>query len=745
MRVTKLTFTVTVSAILLVSAGIFIYVQAARRTLLKNTSNTVQQECFEKASVFDQTFRYAQSSIKLVATSLTDDASPVDMNSCDVLNHYKDYTPFGTIDFVDKDGINHVNAIPGITQMVAKKAPYYTEGISGKSGVFIDYEPKVGKHPIVVFYTPYVHNNQISGVLNGAIISNKSIKPMLQKTAYGHPVVFVLLDKDMNVISSASEDIPEGICFKRYADNAFISEIINHIDEKDETAFTFKEEGKTGICCVSHIESVDWNLVAIVLPKALTESVKELTARNYYLIGFVVFILLVYLCIRFYLHDKILKQHEHEKYMETLIESQSTQISMLSSFSGIYYSAHLIDMKSDTMVEINSAPELRKIIDTSRSVCEQLQGGMRFVATPEYVDEMVAFTNLDTVGKRLKEKKIISTEFLSNMHGWARASFIPVERDDENIPFKVLFVTQIIDDEKRHEQNLINSAYNDELTGLYNRRAYENDLNAFRNSVLDTNFVYVSFDVNGLKNVNDNLGHEAGDELIRGAADCLVKCFGSYGKVYRTGGDEFQAIINVSKDVLDDVKVIFEKTVDSWAGRLVPELKISAGYVLFAENTSLSISEMTKLADQRMYKDKSRFYTAKGVDRRGQQAAFAVLCQSYTKILKVDLEKDQYTILQMDESEKDSLKGFSEQLSVWLHNFAMSGQVHQDDVEEYLRKTDIGYIKSFFNNGNRNLSLQYRRKIGGEFHNVMMELCPAKEYSLENQTIYLFVKNVDKA
>lgn len=744
MRVNKVSLSVTVLATLLISAGIFLYVHRSKNTLIKNAQLTVQQVTESKAQQFDHYFRYAENNIKLVSYLLIHEKIIDNLESYDFLANYADQTPFTYIDFIDKTGMNHLNSRKGLEPLNLKGYESYREGIQGRSGITVEQNPRVAKSPLMFFYTPVIHDDEIHGVLSGAVDINKDLYPMLENSDESHPVIYVLCDENLDVVASTSEDIPAGICFKRYADNELVSNIIAHAEENDSKAFKFVENDKTGICCVSGIESAGWTVIAIVLPKYLKETLKIYTTRNYYLITFIVFILLVYLCIRFYLHDKLIKQQEHEKYMETLIENQSTQISMLSSFSGIYYSAHLIDLRSDTMVEINSVPELRKLIDSKLPVIDQIQNGMRFAVTPEYLDEMLAFTNLDTVSKRLKDKKIISREFLSTMHGWARASFIPVEKDDENVPYKILYVTQIIDDEKRHEQTLIASAYNDELTGLYNRRAYEKDLNEFRNSTLDADFVYISFDVNGLKTVNDTLGHEAGDELIRGAADCLNKCFGSYGKVYRTGGDEFQAIITVSKDVLDDLKAIFEAEVDSWSGRLVPELRISAGYVVFADNTALSVSEVTKLADQRMYKDKSSYYTAKGVDRRGQQAAFEVLCQSYTKILKVDLEKDKYSILQMDEKEKNSLKGFSEQLSVWLHNFAMSGQVHPDDVEEYLRKTDMGYIKSYFNNGNKELSLHYRRKIGDNFHTVMMELCPAREYSSENQTVYLYVKNIDK-
>lgn len=744
MRISKLIFFVTVFTLIVIACGVFFYVYESRKTIINNASYTIQHEAIEKAGQFNNSFRFAESSIKLVSLSLSDNQTPENLTSYNIFEDYADVSPFDQIHYIDEDGLNHLNSYEQLSPLSYKTSDVFIKGINGESGISADYKQPFSNQPVITFYAPYYYNGQVKGVLNGIINIEQYVLPLLKRNAYGHPVDYVLCDKELNVVAATSVDIPTGICFRRYADNAFVKDIVKHTEEKNSTSFKYVEDGKTGICCVCDIDSVDWTLIAIVLPSSLKNSLRAFTSKSYYLIAFVVFILLVYLCVRFYLHDKVIKQDEHEKYMETLIDHQSTQISMLSSFSGIYYSAHFIDLPSDTIAEINSAPELRKMQDPKLSVIEQIQNAMKLIASPEYVDEMTAFTNLDTVAKRLKDKRIISTEFLAVRYGWVRASFITVEKDEDNVPFKVLFVTQIIDDEKRREETLISSAYNDELTGLYNRRAYENDLNVFRNSVLSTDFVYISFDVNGLKNVNDTLGHEAGDELIRGAADCLNKCFGSYGKIYRTGGDEFQAIINVSKNVLDDLKVIFENTVDSWAGRLVAELRISAGYVVFADDVSLSISDITKLADQRMYKDKSKFYISRGVDRRGQQAAFEVLCQSYTKILKVDLEKDQYSILQMNEIEKDSLKGFSEQLSVWLHNFAMSGQVHPDDVEEYLRKTDIGYIKSYFNNGNKDFRFQYRRKINDEFRVVMMELCPAKEYSLENQTIYLYVKNIDK-
>jgi diguanylate cyclase (GGDEF)-like protein/putative nucleotidyltransferase with HDIG domain len=85
----------------------------------------------------------------------------------------------------------------------------------------------------------------------------------------------------------------------------------------------------------------------------------------------------------------------------------------------------------------------------------------------------------------------------------------------------------------------------DALTGLANRRAFEDDLAKLIEDRNKTGrpFSLLAFDLDGLKQINDAVGHAAGDSYIRGVADCLRDGVGSSGTVYRTGGDEFAAIL----------------------------------------------------------------------------------------------------------------------------------------------------------------------------------------------------------
>ena len=80
-------------------------------------------------------------------------------------------------------------------------------------------------------------------------------------------------------------------------------------------------------------------------------------------------------------------------------------------------------------------------------------------------------------------------------------------------------------------------AYTDGMTGMGNRRAFEEDTQKSAHTAKTLGYIMV--DVNGLKQVNDTLGHPQGDALIVAVAQCIQRAVDGYGKGYRIGGDEF--------------------------------------------------------------------------------------------------------------------------------------------------------------------------------------------------------------
>ena len=155
----------------------------------------------------------------------------------------------------------------------------------------------------------------------------------------------------------------------------------------------------------------------------------------------------------------------------------------------------------------------------------------------------------------------------------------------------------------------------DALTGLLSRYAYNNALDIYTTDMPES-LVAFSIDINGLKRVNDTLGHEAGDELICGAAACIKNVFDEVGSCYRTGGDEFIVLASMSKK--EAVKCVqdIEKLTKNWTGSLVDSLALSVGYAVLEEHKDCNCSELIQVADKQMYMAKDEYYRTTKIDRR---------------------------------------------------------------------------------------------------------------------------------
>lgn len=168
-----------------------------------------------------------------------------------------------------------------------------------------------------------------------------------------------------------------------------------------------------------------------------------------------------------------------------------------------------------------------------------------------------------------------------------------------------------------HTDDALKRAKTDVLTGLLNRRGYHDSMLVRSGGPLKDEFVYVSMDLNGLKQANDTFGHEAGDKLIKAAALCMKSCFADYGELFRVGGDEFVAMIEADDRQLETIKLELEKMMKDYEIHpIVKGLSISCGYVQYKEFPDKQLAELAKIADMRMYEAKQAYYKTTGVDRR---------------------------------------------------------------------------------------------------------------------------------
>lgn len=159
---------------------------------------------------------------------------------------------------------------------------------------------------------------------------------------------------------------------------------------------------------------------------------------------------------------------------------------------------------------------------------------------------------------------------------------------------------------EKEKTKLKNLSYVDSLTYAQNRNHFNEYLEQNRNKELHSLGV-IYLDLNGLKEINDKMGHIAGDTLIITASYALQEIF--LDNSYRVGGDEF---VVIEQDVSE---LLF---FDQYAKLLkrMKELEISVATGCVWKETCPNLSETLQEADQKMYEDKKRYYSLAENDRR---------------------------------------------------------------------------------------------------------------------------------
>lgn len=165
-----------------------------------------------------------------------------------------------------------------------------------------------------------------------------------------------------------------------------------------------------------------------------------------------------------------------------------------------------------------------------------------------------------------------------------------------------------ITDKKSYQKRIEQQAYTDFLTGLYNRMCCERDLTWHIEEAKKKNALgcILYLDLDDFKHINDGLGHQYGDELLKSISHSLQRIDGIRNTCYRMGGDEFVVIIPPKfydnyERIVEDIRLIFNKP---WYLKDADYYcTMSMGVVTFPESGE-SVTELIKKADIAMYEAK---------------------------------------------------------------------------------------------------------------------------------------------
>ncbi|MEG6522282.1 sensor domain-containing diguanylate cyclase/phosphohydrolase [Desulfotomaculum sp. 1211_IL3151] len=204
------------------------------------------------------------------------------------------------------------------------------------------------------------------------------------------------------------------------------------------------------------------------------------------------------------------------------------------------------------------------------------------------------------------KRQVHTEEWLKNANGEHRLISIvktPKLTANNEVEY-VICCGQDITERKRDELQLKYLSLHDQLTGLYNRNFFEEEMKRLQGG-RDYPITVMICDVDGLKIINDTMGHEQGDKMLKICAKLLSQALRQSDVISRTGGDEFTALLAKADQTIGEriAKRIKQQVEQYNKTHQDLPLSISIG-VATATNQKKSLKEALKTADELMYQEK---------------------------------------------------------------------------------------------------------------------------------------------
>jgi len=217
----------------------------------------------------------------------------------------------------------------------------------------------------------------------------------------------------------------------------------------------------------------------------------------------------------------------------------------------------------------------------------------------EVMPAKIAKIGYEKIQRALETGELQSFEYELELHGKQAMFELRIVKSQFN---EVIAISRNITEQHMYQERIEYLSYHDQLTGLYNRRFFEEELNRLdvgRNLPL----CIIMADVNGLKLINDSFGHKIGDQLLVKVAEVLKQTCRADEIISRIGGDEFVILLprmkpDQAEDLIKRIKIVSDKeTIAS------VNLSISFGWEAKWKQEE-DIQEIFNKAENSMYKKK---------------------------------------------------------------------------------------------------------------------------------------------
>lgn len=488
----------------------------------------------------------------------------------------------------------------------------------------------------VNYYVPIQQNNSVVAYLVG-VIQCDTLDEQFYTQIYSGKTQNLIIDTTDGQVVMKNQDILDYDTFSTNGCKLLSpkKDVIKQIHALKSGVVKFEKDGIKKYLCYKPIEVFNWELIVIVDEAVAFAS--ALTLKKNYMLMVVCEVVILLLYCGFYI-AKVRrisnKSNEFEKDLnvsQTLIQcvrklsnstNQKEAIEDILKTICEFYQAercYLLDLdfenkQTNTIYEYGNRNDDVHIDNMVRLCLENMDLVQRFFENQKsyYIEDVTQeIPSTSPIYSSFISQKIHSIILVPFVDNHQIKGVFAVDNPKQNYYQKdfleslCFFIETAMtrEKEKKHLQNL---SYVDSLTYAQNRNHFNEYLK--KNRCKELHFVGVIYlDLNGLKEINDKMGHLAGDTLIISASYVLQEIFADNS--YRIGGDEF---VVIEQDVLESE---FMSKYNKLLVRMKElEISVATGYIW--KERCLNLSEILQEADQKMYEDKKRYYSIAQNDRR---------------------------------------------------------------------------------------------------------------------------------
>lgn len=300
----------------------------------------------------------------------------------------------------------------------------------------------------------------------------------------------------------------------------------------------------------------------------------------------------------------------HEEMEASLEELLAIEEELREQYDRLILNESLLKTSEERRTAImNALPDIIFVLDRNGRFVDCQAGNEADLLLPKeaFIGQLlgdilppgIAVQGYEKIIQAIESGKLQSFEYELPINGEKAVFELRISPSSQD---EVIGITRNITAQRAYQDRIEYLSYRDQLTGLYNRRFFEEELkrlDAHRNLPL----CIIMADVNGLKLINDSFGHKAGDELLIKVAEVLRKACRADEIISRIGGDEFVILIpNMEDDQAEDlirrIKVISDSEKVAFLN-----LSISFGWEA-KRSVEEEIHDVFNRAEDYMYKKK---------------------------------------------------------------------------------------------------------------------------------------------